>query len=67
MRDAQTSGGYPKIATIIAADLWRIGQTGSAANYVSSKPHIRMRSPRRTRCPPIWTSLEQTFAASGSF
>jgi allophanate hydrolase subunit 2 len=28
MRDAQTSGGYPKIATIIAADLWRIGQTG---------------------------------------
>jgi len=28
MRDAQTSGGYPKIATVIAADLWRIGQTG---------------------------------------
>jgi biotin-dependent carboxylase-like uncharacterized protein len=28
MRDAQTSGGYPKIATVIEADLWRIGQTG---------------------------------------
>ena len=28
MRDAQTSGGYPKIATIIAADLWRVAQTG---------------------------------------
>ncbi|MBB4371917.1 biotin-dependent carboxylase-like uncharacterized protein [Bradyrhizobium sp. cir1] len=26
MRDAQTSGGYPKIATVIRADLWRLGQ-----------------------------------------
>ncbi|WIW50510.1 biotin-dependent carboxyltransferase family protein (plasmid) [Bradyrhizobium sp. 62B] len=26
MRDAQTSGGYPKIATVIQADLWRVGQ-----------------------------------------
>ncbi|MBR0750913.1 biotin-dependent carboxyltransferase [Bradyrhizobium jicamae] len=26
MRDAQTSGGYPKIATVISADLWRVGQ-----------------------------------------
>lgn len=28
MRDAQTSGGYPKIATVIEADLWRVAQTG---------------------------------------
>ena len=26
MRDAQPSGGYPKIATVIEADLWRLGQ-----------------------------------------
>lgn len=26
MRDAQTSGGYPKIGTVIGADLWRVGQ-----------------------------------------
>ncbi|GLR85297.1 biotin-dependent carboxyltransferase family protein [Bradyrhizobium iriomotense] len=26
MRDAQTSGGYPKIAAVIRADLWRVGQ-----------------------------------------
>ncbi|MET3911524.1 biotin-dependent carboxylase-like uncharacterized protein [Bradyrhizobium sp. S3.3.6] len=26
MRDAQTSGGYPKIATVIRADLWRVAQ-----------------------------------------
>jgi biotin-dependent carboxylase-like uncharacterized protein len=26
MRDAQPSGGYPKIGTIIEADLWRFGQ-----------------------------------------
>jgi len=26
MRDAQPSGGYPKVATVIEADLWRLGQ-----------------------------------------
>lgn len=26
MSDAQTSGGYPKIATVIEADLWRLAQ-----------------------------------------
>ena len=30
MRDAQTSGGYPKIATVIEADLCRVAQTGLA-------------------------------------
>jgi 5-oxoprolinase (ATP-hydrolysing) subunit C len=27
MSDANTAGGYPKIATVIEADLWRLGQT----------------------------------------
>jgi allophanate hydrolase subunit 2 len=26
MRDAQPSGGYPKIGVVIEADLWRLGQ-----------------------------------------
>jgi biotin-dependent carboxylase-like uncharacterized protein len=26
MRDAQPTGGYPKMATVIEADLWRLGQ-----------------------------------------
>lgn len=26
LRDAQPSGGYPKIGTVIEADLWRVGQ-----------------------------------------
>jgi allophanate hydrolase subunit 2 len=26
LRDAQPSGGYPKIGTVIEADLWRLGQ-----------------------------------------
>ena len=26
MRDAQPSGGYPKIGTVIEADLWRLAQ-----------------------------------------
>ncbi len=36
MRDAQPSGGYPKIGTIIEADLWRIGQApiGSRIRFV---------------------------------
>lgn len=36
MRDAQPSGGYPKIGTVIEADLWRLGQarTGSHIRFV---------------------------------
>lgn len=36
MRDAQPSGGYPKIGTVIEADLWRLGQVpiGSALRFV---------------------------------
>jgi biotin-dependent carboxylase-like uncharacterized protein len=36
MRDAQPSGGYPKIGTVIEADLWRLGQapTGSRIRFV---------------------------------
>lgn len=26
MCDAQPSGGYPKVGTVIEADLWRLGQ-----------------------------------------
>ncbi len=36
MRDAQPSGGYPKIGTVIGADLWRLGQApiGSRMRFV---------------------------------
>jgi biotin-dependent carboxylase-like uncharacterized protein len=36
MRDAQPSGGYPKIGTVIAADLWRLAQApiGSQIRFV---------------------------------
>jgi 5-oxoprolinase (ATP-hydrolysing) subunit C len=36
MRDAQPSGGYPKIGTIIEADLWRLAQApiGSHVRFV---------------------------------
>jgi len=38
MRDAQPSGGYPKIGTIIEADLWRLGQApiGSRLRFVET-------------------------------
>jgi biotin-dependent carboxylase-like uncharacterized protein len=37
MRDAQPSGGYPKIGTIIEADLWRLAQTpiGSQIRFIA--------------------------------
>lgn len=36
MRDAQPSGGYPKIGTVIEADLWRLGQApiGSSIRFI---------------------------------
>ncbi|NBA97563.1 biotin-dependent carboxyltransferase family protein [Pseudomonas sp. R5(2019)] len=36
MRDAQPSGGYPKFAAVIEADLWRLGQApiGSKVRFV---------------------------------
>jgi biotin-dependent carboxylase-like uncharacterized protein len=38
MRDAQPTGGYPKIGTVIGADLWRLGQApiGSHIRFVCS-------------------------------
>jgi biotin-dependent carboxylase-like uncharacterized protein len=38
MRDAQPSGGYPKIGTVIEADLWRLGQApiGSSLRFVET-------------------------------
>jgi biotin-dependent carboxylase-like uncharacterized protein len=38
MRDAQPSGGYPKIGTVIEADLWRLGQApiGSSVRFVET-------------------------------
>lgn len=37
MRDAQPSGGYPKIGTIIEADLWRLAQApiGSQVRFIA--------------------------------
>ncbi len=38
MRDAQPSGGYPKIGTVIEADLWRLGQApiGSQIRFIQT-------------------------------
>lgn len=38
LRDAQPSGGYPKIGTVIEADLWRLGQArpGTQLRFVQT-------------------------------
>lgn len=33
MADAQTTGGYPRIACVIAADLWKVAQTPVGASF----------------------------------
>lgn len=37
MADANTCGGYPKLATVIAADLWRLAQTRAGASVRFAK------------------------------
>lgn len=41
MRDAQPSGGYPKIGTVIDADMWRLAQApaGSRIRFVAANYH----------------------------
>jgi biotin-dependent carboxylase-like uncharacterized protein len=41
LRDAQPSGGYPKIGTVIEADLWRLAQAriGSKIRFVQTNYH----------------------------
>ncbi|WP_394390587.1 biotin-dependent carboxyltransferase family protein [Shewanella woodyi] len=40
LADAQTTGGYPKIATVIEADLWKLAQTrpGQTIRFVHVSP-----------------------------
>ena len=60
LSDANTAGGYPKIATVIDADLWRLGQAsaGSFLRFVRSAS--RKRSPRWSR----WSATSTTSAGS---
>ena len=41
MRDAQPSGGYPKIGTVIEADLWRLRRRASARRFASCRRPTR--------------------------
>ena len=49
MCDAQPSGGYPKIGTVIEADLWRLGQApiGSRIRFVETTWDEALARPRR--------------------
>ncbi len=40
LADAQTTGGYPKMATVIEADLWKVAQTrpGSTVRFIHVSP-----------------------------
>ncbi|WP_437883418.1 biotin-dependent carboxyltransferase family protein [Pseudomonas sp. LRF_L74] len=42
LSDANTAGGYPKIAGVIDADLWRLGQAaiGSRVRFVEATPQM---------------------------
>jgi biotin-dependent carboxylase-like uncharacterized protein len=51
MRDRQTAGGYPKIATIISADLARFGQLrpGSGVRFRAVQRHEAVAAARRLK------------------
>ncbi|MGG5808253.1 biotin-dependent carboxyltransferase family protein [Falsiroseomonas sp. CW058] len=51
MRDAQPSGGYPKIATVIEADLWRLGQApiGSRIRFLRTNWEAAVEALDQTR------------------
>jgi biotin-dependent carboxylase-like uncharacterized protein len=51
MRDAQPSGGYPKIGTVIPADMWRLGQAsiGSLIRFVPCDWPEAIREAERNR------------------
>ncbi len=46
LADANTCGGYPKIATIIEADIWRVAQApvGTAIRFQSIEPKAALRA-----------------------
>ena len=46
MADRQTTGGYPKIATVISADLGLAGQLGARRHHRVRRLHARRRWPR---------------------
>jgi len=61
MADAQTTGGYPKIAVVIRADLWKLGQLrlGGALRFVRcniDEAHAALRQ-RRTELDQLRTAL----------
>ena len=51
MCDAQPSGGYPKIGTVIEADLWRLGQApiGSRVRFIETSWDEALGAPTKTR------------------
>ena len=51
MADAQATGGYPRIAAVIAADLWRLAQVapGSAIRFVRTDRGGALRALQRQR------------------
>jgi len=51
MRDAQPSGGYPKLGTVIEADLWRLGQApiGGRVRFVETNWDDAMAALAQTR------------------
>ena len=52
MRDAQPSGGYPKIGTVIEADLWRLGQApiGSHFRFIPTTWEDAVQALEANRC-----------------
>lgn len=56
LADANTAGGYPKIATVIEADFWKLGQAGPGTK-------LRFRPVERREAVEAWRSLRADLVA----
>jgi allophanate hydrolase subunit 2 len=52
LSDANTAGGYPKVAGVIEADLWRLGQAaiGSRIRFVEASPREAIAADAAIEC-----------------
>ncbi len=61
MADHGTTGGYPKIATVISADLGRFAQMPAGRSFASRPSASKMRRPKRAGSPNCCASCRIAF------
>ena len=61
MNDAQTTGGYPRIACIIDADMYQLAQIRWANRFILFRARWKRRESTRGSAALIWKQLAWRF------